>query len=178
MKIGKTFPFRPVSKRKNSQNLRKFIYDLVESEFDGDLEKACYQINERVLAYHDRRDYDVAIQPASLRKVILDYHMISYMHLNAIARYCDIPMSLIILFTRIRDELEDEQGLDSRQTLSIINGVQAFLEGLSLIEARYFFQVDTDDPFFGIGHNEFMECVARYKSAYDKSEFIAKSGLE
>jgi hypothetical protein len=118
------------------------------------LDRAAKAINDKLRDVEDKRDYDRSIPPGSLQRAILDDHYITYAHLNAVAKLYGIPVSLILAFTRVRDELESVEKRGELEALRVLSGMSAAIAHLSS-RAREAAE-SKDDVLVHLGHDAFL----------------------
>jgi hypothetical protein len=165
MKVGRKFKTKLPTMRKNSEMIRRLFYDLIAQEFDRSIDQACDAFNAKLQALDDKRDYDTNIQPGSLQKIILDHHFISYAHLNALAKFYDIPISVMLLFTRVRDELESPETRSFGRASNIITAFRAAIDHLEAVTEE---TASSDgDVFAFLGHAGFRQYVEAYRSNFE-----------
>jgi hypothetical protein len=161
MNVGEKFITKAPQDRKNSETQRRLLYDIVACDFSRSLERTCDAINAHLRRVKDPRDYDRPIKASSLQRVILDDYFITYAHLNAVAKLYGIPISLVLAFTRIRDELEDVEKRGQLDALRILTGMRAAIDHL-LSQAREVTN-SREDVLTHLGHSAFKDYVMAYK---------------
>jgi hypothetical protein len=113
------------STRKNSQTIRRLLYDTIDHEFGRDLEIASDKLSQATKVTSDRRAYDkVNMSADSLSRMVRDETFITFAVLNALAKYYHIPMSALLLFTRIRDEMEANEYRKSNDARNLLVAMQ------------------------------------------------------
>jgi hypothetical protein len=168
VKVPKKFKSLLPSDRLNSEMIRRVFYDTIATDFDRDIGLACDAFFLVVKDLSDRRPYDSLLTVSSLRKAVADTHYITYKELNALAKYHKIPISALLLFTRIRDEMETVEKRQSGDAWRVLTAVRAALEHLeSQVDRRR----NSDEDVFDIfGHSDFMEYVQSYTIALQQKE--------
>jgi hypothetical protein len=149
--VAKKFRHKIPNERRNSEMIRRLLYD---------------QLFSKVSVSENRRGYDRLISANSLHKAVLDKHFIGYAHLNALAKHYNIPISAMLLFTRIRDELEEPETRRDRRATSILTALRATITHL---EGKALKAEDSQDCIFEhLGHKGFLEFVAIYQEAFEE----------
>jgi len=161
MNVGRKFRSKEPNERKNSEMIRRLFYDVVAQDFDRSIDRACEAFNAKLQALDDKRDYDSALPPTSYQKIILDKHFISYAHLNALTKFYEVPISVLLLFTRIRDELEDQKTRKDGRAGNIISAFRKAIDHLEAVTKTA--TASTDDILSLLGHKGFREYIAVYR---------------
>lgn len=110
--------------RRNPKSIRKLIYDVIRSDFDGNCNEAA-AVFESVRKYHKNRKYKTSVTAESYYLIVHDKQSARYMHLEAIAIYLKVPVGLLLLYSR----LTAEQNEDTDPHLRVIG----MLDALTLI---------------------------------------------
>lgn len=112
------------SERRNPKSIRKLIYDVIRSDFEGDCNKAALKFEE-VRKAHKNRNYKTSVTAESYYRIVHDKQSARYMHLEAIAIYLKVPVGLLLLYSR----LTAEQNEDNEPRLRVMG----MLDALALI---------------------------------------------
>ena len=159
VRVGKTFKSVPPKDRMNSQMIRRLLYDTIASEFDRDCKIASARFAEATIS-DDMRAYDKPIGHHTLYKAATDVHGITFQELNALAKFYKIPISIMLLFTRIRDELELVEGRHSGEAFRILSAAKIAIAHLEK-QATLAIKSDNDILAF-FGHAQFKNYVSAY----------------
>jgi hypothetical protein len=161
-RVGKSFTSIEPKDRRNSQMIRRLLYDTIAHEFERDCNQASTGFAEATKST-DMRAYDRLIPAHSLYKAANDHHAITFQTLNALARYYKVPISVILIFTRIRDELEYADKRDHSEASHILAAMRAVIGDL---ETRVSSVIKSDcDIFDWFGHSDFKDYVDTYRSS-------------
>jgi hypothetical protein len=114
------------TKRKNPKSLRKVLYDIVLHNFDGDLHIAATQLQQSI-SKNKLRNFGINITSETIYDIIQDRSHIKYAHLDAFAQYLNIPVGIILIYSRFLSH-EDENRNDLN--LEFNNGLDLFIEFL------------------------------------------------
>ncbi len=148
--------------RKNSQTIRRLIFDTIAHEFDHDCDRASTELGQATQS-SDRRAYDRPIPANSFRRVVRDEVAITFQHLNALAKYYNIPISVMLLFTRIRDELESVEQRQNGEAARILDAFNSAVEFLKT-DAGKCRRTDRDIVDM-LGHRAFKQFAESYREA-------------
>jgi hypothetical protein len=186
------YPFRisdqfeeipPSVDRKSPENLRRLLYDTIDQEFDRYLEAASNAFREALnkVKVEDRRGYDVAsVSPDTLYKAVRGKTGIGYGIINALAKYYKVPISVLLLYTRIRDEMETIEKRNSREAWRVLSSFRAAFDHIERQVAAY--NGSEKDILELFGHNQFLSYVAVYtarlNAQIEQPELDLFSGVE
>lgn len=159
VRVGKTFKSVEPKDRKNSQMIRRLLYDTIAFEFERDCRIAGARLAEAT-ASDDMRAYDKPIGHNTLYKAATDAHGITFQELNALAKFYKIPISIMLLFTRIRDELEFIEDRQNGEAFRILSAAKIAIAHLEK-QANLAIKSDNDILAF-FGHIQFKNYVTDY----------------
>ena len=108
--------------RNNSNSLRTLLFDVIERDYDGSTRDAAQRFRQLLKQSRDRRKFRMhgkGLSPWSLSRVCDDDTPITFAQLDALAHHVEMPMGLVLLFSRIRSEVESARGdiTDARKIL-------------------------------------------------------------
>lgn len=104
-KLGQ-FHTIPELKRNNPQSLRKILYELTLRQFDRNLSRAASELKSALRTRRGRTLHST-LSGESLFNILSDRTHIKYYHLEAYARQLKIPVSLIVLYSRLTANQHD-----------------------------------------------------------------------
>jgi hypothetical protein len=166
MRVGRRFKTVEPEKRQNSEMIRRFLYDVVTSEFDRDLERASKVLLDTVNKAEDHRGYDRNLGTNSLKRAILDDTFITYGQISALAKLYNVPIAAILIFTRIRDELETPKKQKSGQAEIILDSLRAIIIHLEKVIEESSGGEGKISKLFE--HQAFLEYVAIYRARHEQ----------
>jgi hypothetical protein len=150
--LGK-FRFGEPESRKNSASIRRFFYDLVATEFNTNLRDAASALTRALNEAEDQRGYRRRpFVENTAYYVECDRQMISFNQLDSMGLYYRVPMALIVLFTRIRSEMQNHgsgRNARAKQTLD------AFQEALTALKQIVADMPPRAKPYEYLGHDKF-----------------------
>jgi hypothetical protein len=92
--------------RNNPQSLRRVLYDLTTKKFDHNLKVTASELKAALRTRHGRTLHST-LSKESLFNILSDRTHIKYYHLEAYARKLGIPVSLIVLYSRLTANQQD-----------------------------------------------------------------------
>ncbi|MBT9293109.1 hypothetical protein [Prosthecodimorpha staleyi] len=117
-----------VEKRLNPQSLRNVIYEIIKSRYDGYLEDASIDIDAaRDSTVQKRRK--TLINEHVLYRITNDITSIRYAHLEGIALALNVPLSLILLYSRIISNQKNDKNHENKR---IINAFKAIINDIDM----------------------------------------------
>lgn len=152
-------------KRRNSQSIRRLLFDTIYHEFDRSCHIASERLKPLLKGSRDRRGYHRNMSADSIYKVSRDTQFASYTHIDAIAQFHKVPMSVILLFTRIRSELESPERRKSQEAMRIINAFQKALAVLEIHTAKA--AKSESDVYTLIDYDVFREFTEAYLETFN-----------
>lgn len=166
MRVGRKFKFVEPDNRQNSETIRHFMYDVISNEFGRDLDAASEVLLDTVNKAQDHRGYDRNLGANSLKRAVLDDTFITYGQISALAKFYKVPIAAILIFTRIRDELETSKKQKSGQAEIILESLRAIIMHLEKVirEPKGTYELDSDL----FGHPAFLEYVSIYHERYEQ----------
>lgn len=106
----------PQADRLNPESIRKLIYDFCMHECGGDLDKSAKILRESIKKSKNRT-LNMTFTADSLYEILRDRTHIKYGHLDALAKYYNVPVSFLLIYTRLYADQEDNKYDDSIQML-------------------------------------------------------------
>ncbi len=160
------FALRERGERKNSQSVRRLLFDLISQEFGKSSTKAANSLSATLKSRRprDRRAFRRGFSGESLYKVAIDRQTISFTQLDAIALHYKVPLALVLLFTRLRSEVELADSHHTGEAMRILNALRAAIQELEklLLEGP-----GERDVYEHLNHRAFEETVGAYLDAFD-----------
>jgi hypothetical protein len=117
-------------KRQNPNSIRRLFFQFIDQEFDKDCRPAAAALSSTERPNGVTRSYQRGLSEESLYNFTRDRRSIDYATLDAFARYHNVPLSLVLLFTRIHSELEDENRRIESHASRTIAGLRQALNKL------------------------------------------------
>lgn len=115
--LGQFIETQDEKKKFNPRSIRRVIYDIVVRYFKRNVTNAAQEF-ERVRRTHKDRGYRTEVKTEGYYYIIRDEQHLRYMHLEAIAIYLGVPVSLLLFYTRLRaDQDEKENPLGKNEAL-------------------------------------------------------------
>lgn len=164
----KEFPALPNSERRFPESLRLLLHDLVCDQFEGKPALAAQELRAilRKAGSQEFRSYPRALSTTSIINVAKGRQPISFSQLDAMARAFDIPLGLVLLFTRARSEIA-RQGR-SIDALRVLTAVRVALNDLEQhIEEGTKRHSDGDNGL--LDHAYFKSFCERYLDAFHQT---------
>ena len=145
-------------KRRNSQSIRRHLFDVVKYEFDGNCALAADRLSALLRECHQQPGMRTAFSAETLYKATRDISLITYNQLDSVALQQDVPVSLILAFTRVRAEIEasGEQGVGRAKSL-----IRAFQEALNCLYLSLQ-DLDTKERSDALSYKDFLDARAAY----------------
>jgi hypothetical protein len=100
------FRIVPRLKRNNPQSLRKTLYEITERMLGKNLSAVSDQLKEALRSRHGR-SLHATLSGEVLYNLIRDDTQIKYYHLEAYARRLEVPVSLLLLYSRLTANQDD-----------------------------------------------------------------------
>lgn len=130
-RLGQFFYVTNPAKRTNPQSLRRTLYDLTRHIVGSDLDRVALLLTD-ALRTRQGRNLRIGISGEVLYNIICaDKTHLKYAHLEAYARHLRIPVSLILLYSRLRANQQDKT---PKQNLVMLN---AFAKIIADAQKRY-----------------------------------------
>jgi hypothetical protein len=162
------FATLPVSERRFPESLRLLFHDLVVDQFEGKPAVAAQQLRSilRKAGSQEFRRRPRALTTTSVIHVAKGRQPISFSQLDAMARTFDIPLGLMLLFTRARSEI-GRQGR-STDALRVLTAVRAALYDLErhIEEGANHHGIDEQGL---LDHNYFKSFCDQYLDAFHQT---------
>ena len=118
--------------RNNSNSLRRLLFDVVVHDFKGNSRDAAARFRKLLRDSRDRRKFRMhgkGLSAWTLRRVIDDVAPINYNLLDALAHHLEMPMGLLLIYSRVRSETETARG-DISEARKILISARAALNRL------------------------------------------------
>jgi hypothetical protein len=96
----------PQLKRNNPQSLRKTLYEITERMLGKELSAVSSQLKAALRSRHGR-SLHATLSGEILYNIIRDDTQIKYCHLEAYARRLEVPVSLLLLYSRLTANQND-----------------------------------------------------------------------
>ena len=147
------------------------------AEFDRSCRDAAIGLSERPNSESpSARSYQQNISSDSLYRLTHDLREIAYHDLDALARFYDVPMSVILLYTRVCSEVEKDIGSLPLGSVRAKNVVLGFANALNFLE-QHIDSIDlsnkpnNDESF---SYEVFMDYIEAYRSqsGYDQPSML------
>jgi hypothetical protein len=158
----KSFSVPNKRERKNPQSLRRILYDIIAIDFLGSCTDAAKELSDCLTGAEQFRKHRTLFTGESLYRVARDEQPISFNQLDAMSLYYKVPMSLILLFSRLRSEIEDSTGHSNKSALEVIECMKSALAIIERIVRDA--PSDLKNAYDYMNHSRFLEMVAAYKS--------------
>lgn len=135
-RIGPVLKPVKAADRLNPQVFRALLHELVTERFGRDVILAAETINAARPPAGRKGHFRSEFRAETLYDLINDRARIKYYQLEAVAHLYRIPVSMLLLFTRVRSELEDPRDGFAR-AIDLLKGSRAFINSLErLLEQR------------------------------------------
>ena len=119
----------PAVKRRNPKSVRRLLFQFIEEAFDKDCVPAAAALSKAPRGSLSR-SYQMSFSGEVLYNLTRDEKSASYTVLDAFARYHGVPLSLVLIFTRIHSELDDPNRRFEGHHLSTISALKAALAAI------------------------------------------------
>jgi hypothetical protein len=132
----------PAAERHNPQVIRALLHEWISAEFDGFVDPAAAAVEQQRPAPGEKGHFGIELKPETLYRLVLDDTYAKYAHLEAVAHYHRVPVSMLLFFTRVKAELEEVETGGHDRARKIVDACRAFigvvesLVGLRLDEQR------------------------------------------
>jgi hypothetical protein len=147
--------------RKNSASIRLLLHDLVKEDYSGSLSAAAQGLAVALNSAEDLREYRrVGFSQHTLYRVLHDDRTISFNELDSIGLHYGVPMALVLLFTRLRSEMNNFDRDRAERTLT------AFTATLSILEKALLDAPKDASGFAALPHEVFTALRDAYVEAF------------
>jgi hypothetical protein len=165
--IPRTFKSKAPEERVNAETIRRFMHDFVAHEFARNCATAADSLNALPIKVEERRGFRKNVTKSSIETATRDSQHIRYAHLDAMARYYKIPVSMILLFTRVRDELETIDQRRNRNVFRVLKSIRSLLDHVERLAE----DVSRSDAglYEVMGHDVFLSYAEVYRKEYEGS---------
>lgn len=154
--------------RRNSTSIRRFFFDLIRSDFGGSATRAAKALSDSLQKANDKRAFRRGFSGEVAYNLTADDKTITFNQLDAMALHYRVPLALILLFTRVRAEVEESEGHSSRSALRVVRSYRAALEELESILADA--PTDLPDAYTYLDHSKFMIIRDAYMRVFDEQQ--------
>jgi hypothetical protein len=170
----RTFKKQGKSARLNYTSLRRMFFDLIVQEFESSCRDAARGLSGTLAAPANRRAHRRSFGGESLYQRVIDRCTVTFNQVDALALHHQLPMAAILLFSRIRSELEHGREYGSDRALKILNAFkEAMLVLEDLVQEADVARRESRSPNFDIYEVMNHEAFLRFRHVYR-----AASGLE
>jgi hypothetical protein len=150
--------------RRNPASLRRLIFDLIYNAYGRSSTHAAETLSALLRQAKGKHAFRRSFGGESLYKVVIDRQTVSYRQLDAMALHYKMPLGLLLLFSRIRSEVEAADDHHIGEARRILSAVRAALVEL---ETRLP-QLNPDDEVFDqLDHQAFIAFREAYVKEYD-----------
>jgi hypothetical protein len=148
--------------RKNSASIRRFLYDMVASEFERSPAKAAKALTQALNEAEDQRAYRRrGFTENTVYNVLTDRRTITFNELDSLGLYYGVPLALVVIFTQGRSEMKSFGKARAQQTL------RAFREAVGKFEALLDDIPEKLDAYGALPHETFKQIRGCYLDAFD-----------
>jgi hypothetical protein len=144
--------------RNNSNSIRRLLFDVVWQDFERSTMAAAQRFKQILHEAKDARKFRLhgkGLSGWSVYRVTRDAQSITYTQLDAMAQHLDIPMSLLLLFTRVRSEVELADGHDPHGARSVLTAMRSAIDKLESLLHQGDGQIE--DVYKHLSHEQFNE---------------------
>lgn len=111
----------------NPHVIRQLFFEIIDAEFEGDRGLAAHQLRLQNPILGNDKPFTKDI----ISNIIDDRTALKYAHLEAIANYYNLPTFMLLLFTRLRSEIE-KSPLSEIHEVSEIQLLMSFFSDLEM----------------------------------------------
>ncbi|HEY1604897.1 MAG TPA: hypothetical protein VGF77_04805 [Allosphingosinicella sp.] len=155
--LGKFDPGEPAT-RKNSASIRRFVYDLIDREFQRSPAEAARQLTRALDTAEDKRAYRKGFSEHTTYRLQRDQKTISFNELDSLGLYYGVPLALVVIFTRARSEMTNFDKTRALRTLG------AFREAVRLLEETVSGRSGKEDG--SLSHSDFETIRDRFREHF------------
>jgi hypothetical protein len=161
--LGEFEPGEPAT-RKNSASIRRFFYDIVAEEFETSLLRAAAGLTKALNAAEDQRAYRRGFSQGTAYRVQHDEKTITFNQLDSMALYYEVPLALVLLFTRARSDLQHAPNPSKERALKTL---RAFRKGLDALEEIVENMPPKSQPYQYLNHDKFKLVRSAFRDELD-----------
>ena len=114
----------------NPQSLCDLINEVVQKRFAGNISEAAATFDKA----RNKKRMQFEFSRNALTQIIENKQKITYLHLEMIADYLQIPAGVFLLFSRIRADKRDETAIEAIEARTDILALQELLKWISAEE--------------------------------------------
>jgi len=103
----------------------------------------------------------------SIYRTSIDYHFFNYSQLDALAQVHNIPLSLLLIFTRVRSEMENVDRRRTNEAQRIVVAFRSAIDHLDGLVTRG--SKNEDDIYEILNYEVFKEFIAIYLNKFDET---------
>lgn len=153
--------------RRNSQSIRRMLYDIIERRFGRSVDKASSHLSAALTSIRDHRGYHRGMTAESLYRTSRDDYFMTYSQLDAMAQIHRVPLSVLLLFTRVRSEMETPERRRAGEAQRIIS---AFREALNHLDELAMEANRSDEDIYQmLDYGAFEAFVEVYLDKFDET---------
>jgi hypothetical protein len=155
--------------RNNSNSIRRLLFDVIWHHFNRSTTAAAHHFREVLRDSKHRRKFRTSGRGLSewpLYRVTRDDQPIAFTQLDAIAQHLNVPLAVILLFTRIRSEIEMADGHDVREAGRVLTSTKAAINRLEEILNSW--NGPIENVYDHLSHKEFEEVRRAYINCFDE----------
>lgn len=131
-RIGHELKRRPPAERLNPEVIRAFLHEFVSERFNRNATAAAEAVESARPKPGRKGHYRSDFRPETLYDLIHDRARLKYYQLESIAHFYQIPVSALLLFTRLRSELEDTR-LGASKALDLTRAFRRFVDRMEAV---------------------------------------------
>lgn len=165
-RIKRFLEIRP-RERNNSKSIRRLLFDVIWHDFQQSTLIASARFRSILKGNKDPRKFRThgrGLSADSIYKVTRDTQPVTFSQLDAIAQHLGMPLGLVLLFTRIRSEIELAEGHQVKEALNLIASCKAALTELEKTLLTHGSRID--DAYEALSHAQFEALHEAYERAY------------
>lgn len=164
----RTFKQVPDLERRNPASIRRFLFDLVVQEFDRSCQTASETLSGALHAAPQHRKHRRGFSAEAVYRVARDLQTVSFNQIDGMALHYGVPMALILLFTRVRSELDESESHAAQSALRVIGAFRSALDRLE--EEVRALPVPLREVHTTFDHECFMSVREKYLDAYREEQ--------
>jgi hypothetical protein len=159
----------PHQQRYNSTSIRRLLFDVICEHFSRNLAEAADRFRKLLAEHQTRRRFKprgAGLTEWSLYRVTRDEKPITFSQLDAVSQHLSLPQSVMLLFTRVRSEIELAEGHNTQEALRVVTSVKAAVQRLEKILQSA--GGEMPEVYKQLSHSEFEEVRQAYLSQYER----------
>ena len=133
-RIRRVREFKRPSKeaRRNYTSLRRMFFDLIVQEFEKSARAAASGLSDTLRAPQNQRAHRRGFSGEALYQRVIDRYTVTFNQVDAMALHYRLPMAAILLFSRVRSEVEHGGVFGKERARRLL---RAFRESVLALEA-------------------------------------------